>query len=196
MQNLELEKRTCCLTQGLREYLIIISPPAHIKNDLFDFKKDFMYRFGTARYIHSIAHISLSNFMIESIPELTILNELRYALGGKKRFEVHANGFQKFIGSNTLCIGVMGAEIIKLQNLMVAVLRKRAKIGNRGTQKIGVPHMTIASKIPDLEFDRSWAYFREKSYSKVFTVNKITVLRKNHSLGEKVYKMAFEIELE
>ncbi|MUH36191.1 2'-5' RNA ligase family protein [Zobellia amurskyensis] len=195
MKILEFEKRTLCLSEGFREYLIIISPHTNIKNDVLNFKKEFVSHFGRAKYVYSIAHISLSNFLIESTPELTIWNELRHAFRDKKRFEVQTLGFQKFPSSNTLFIEIVSDEIIKLQHQMVAVLRKRAKIGNQGTQKIETPHITIASKIPTYQFDRSWNYFGQKPYSKTFMVDKITVLRKNHSMGESAYKLAFEIDL-
>ncbi len=78
---------------------------------------------------------------------------------------------------------------------MFAILRKKAKIGNRGTQKLDNPHITIAKKISDNQFNQSWNYFGRKSYSKKFVVEKITALRKNHSLNDGRYKVAFEIDL-
>ncbi len=197
MEVLDLEKKLPNPSEGLREYLIIISPPASIKSDVRNFKNEFVDNFGTVKYIRSVAHISLSNFLIESTPEVTILNELRHLLKDKESFEVQILGFERFQSqsSNTLFLSLSGTEIVNLQHHIVAVLRKRVKIGNRGTQKLKNPHITIARKIPDYQFNQSWNYFARKSYTKKLVVNKITVLRKNHSLDDCRYKVAFEIDL-
>jgi 2'-5' RNA ligase len=195
MEVLHLKKKLPNPSEGLRAYLIIISPPANIKQDVFNFKTEFFLNFGTARYIRSTAHISLSNFLIESTPEVTILNELHYLLKNKERFEVHTLGFDWFLYSNTLFLSVSENEIVNLQHHMVAVLRRRVKIGCQGTRKLEGPHITIASKIPDYQFERSCKYFGEKNYSKAFMVDKVTVLRKNLSLNESHYNVAFETGL-
>lgn len=192
---IKFEKKLPNPSEGLREYLIIISPPAIIKSDVRKFKNEFVDHFGTAEYISSVAHISLSHFLIESTPEVTILHELRHLLKDKEVFEVQISGFKTFQNSKTLFLSISSSEILKLQHHMVAVLRKRAKISNSGTQKLKKPHITIASKIPDYQFNQSRNYFGRKSYTKKFVVEKITALRKNHSLNDFRYKVAFEIGL-
>ena len=195
MEILELENTLLNPVGGLREYLVIISPPTFIKNDVVEFKNEFLEYFGNAKYIRSEPHISLCNFLIESTPEETIFNELWYFLKDKKSFDLQTLGFERFQNSNTLLLGVSATEVVNLQNNMVEVLRKRAKIGKRFTRNLDKPHITIASKIPDYQFNQSWNYFKNISYTKNFMVDRITVLRKNRSLNELKYKIAFEIDL-
>lgn len=152
MEVLELGKKLRNPSEGLREYLIVISPPERVTSDVRSFKKKFFDNFGTATYINSKAHVSLSNFLIESTPEATILNELQHVLKDKVSFEVQILGFERFQDSKTLFLSVSDTDIVSLQHHMVAVLRKRAKIGKRGTQKLKKPHITIASKISDYHF--------------------------------------------
>ncbi len=195
MEILQLEDKPADPLAGLREYLVLISPSAFIINDVVEFKNEFLEYFGNAKYLKSQPHISLCNFLIESTPEATIFNELRLFLMDKKSFEVKTLGFERFENSNTLFLDVTDTEIVTLQNYMVEVLRKKAKIGKNFTGILDKPHITIASKIPDYQFNQSWNYFKRILYANNFVVDRITVLRKNHSLRERKYKIAFEIDL-
>ncbi|WP_419211623.1 2'-5' RNA ligase family protein [Maribacter sp. X9] len=153
MEILELEGKPMNPLNGLREYLVIISPPTFIKNDVWEFKNEFFEHFGNAKYVRSQPHISLSNFLIESTPETTIFKELYHFLKDGKSFEIKISGFESFENSKTLFLEVAETKIVDLQKKLVEVLRKRAKIANRFTRKLEKPHITIASNIPDYQFD-------------------------------------------
>ena len=181
----------------IREYLIVISPPPKIKKGVQKFKNEYLNYFGTAEYIHSIAHISLSHFLTESTPERTIVSELELLLGNWKSFNIDISGFGYFQGaeSSTLFLRSESQEIVRLQWYMVAILRKRAKIANRFAKKLREPHITIAAKIPNTRFDKVWQHFGKRSYITQFSLNKITILRRTFSIPDENYKIAGEIYL-
>lgn len=178
---------------GIREYLLVINFPDTINRDIMKFKKEYNNRFGSAHYLYSKPHISLCHFFIESLPEAKFQNELLEFFCNWKKFEVVISGFDKFDGSRTLFLNPSDNEIIKTHNYLRTILRKRLQIAKKFTQRMGKPHITIASNIPRNRFDESWNYFKGVLYNKRFCADRITVLRKNLSLKESEYKIAFEV---
>ena len=180
---------------GLREYLIIISPPNHIKKDIHAFKKEISRITANESPLKSVAHITLFNIPTVTIPESTLIKELGLAINTWTPFEVKLNGFDCFSysSSQTIYAKPNPESILKLLKPMAMILNKRAKVPNKFLGFSKVPHMTIAKQIGDNHFDLCWELFRNRIYSKEFLVKHITVLRKNYSLDEKKFRLIAEV---
>ncbi|WP_299123030.1 2'-5' RNA ligase family protein [uncultured Winogradskyella sp.] len=178
---------------GFREYLITLNIPEFIKEDVKKCKKEFHHQFGEAKYLKSEAHISLSHFLIESVPEITIHKELKNYFSNWKKFNVSISGFGEFSESRTIFLNPSDYEIIKLQNHLRTVLRQRIKIAKKFTQAISKPHITIASDISKKVYGKCRDYYNKMIYENNFCVDGITILSRNHSLNETHYAVAFRI---
>ena len=180
---------------GLREYLIIISPPDHIKKDIHAFKKEISRITGNESPIKSVAHITLFNIPTVTIPESNLIKELEFAVNTWTPFEVLLDGFDCFSysSSQTIYAKPNSENILKLLKPMALILHRRAKVPNKFLGFSKVPHMTIAKKIGDKHFDDCWGLFKNRIYNEKFFVKHITVLRKNHSLDEKKFRLIAEV---
>ena len=178
-----------------RIYLIVIGLPKEIKNDVANFKKEFLQNFGRAEALSSPAHITLSSFPMTDIPETTLEKELRNFIKDWKSFEVQISGFDRFSNSKVLFLRPTKEKIGKFQRYMITVLRQLVKISKKHAQPIDYPHITIAKNMTEIQLNKSWEYFKDRPYRKLFKVDKITVLRKPYTIKKIPYELAFEINL-
>lgn len=167
----------------LYAYLVVLSPPQQILDDIAGFKKEMQAIADIgAQNLHSKAHITLTDKLTDdaNFPE-TIAQLLK----GQQKFEikVSGHGFFDHRPRKTIFINVEDHEPI-------ANLMRLLKV------KSGFPHLTLAKKIPPDIFEGLHPWLANFDYNAQWTCSEVLVLRKLMSEKHLGFKESFRIPLD
>lgn len=167
----------------LYAYLVVISPPENIKNDVAGIKKQLNAIADIKeRNLHSIAHITLTDKLTDDVD---FPDSIRKLVSGNKPFSVKVNGWDFFNHGNSITVYLKISASAPILNLMASV-KSQAKS----------PHISLAKKISHETFNKLKPYLENLDYSAEWTCNKITVLRKLMPEKHLGFKESFKIPLE
>jgi 2'-5' RNA ligase len=167
----------------LYAYLVVLSPPQKILNDIAAFKKEMnaLADIGEQN-LHSKAHITLTDKLTDDadFPE-TIARLLK----GQKPFEVNifGHGFFDHRPRKTVFINVKNHEPI-------LELMRHLKI------KSGFPHLALAKKLTPEVFDLLRPWLMDFDYNAQWKCTEVLVLRKLMSEKHLGFKETFKIALD
>lgn len=167
----------------LYAYLVVLSPPQKVIADITGLKKemDGLAPIGENN-LHSKAHITLTDKLTDDAHFASTVAQL---LHGQKRFEVKisGHGFFDHRPKKTIFINVENHEpIVELMRLL--------KI------KSGFPHVSLAKKLPPLEFEKLRPWLADFDYSAQWTCTEVLVLRKLMSEKHLGFRESFVIPLD
>lgn len=149
----------------LYAYLVIISPPEKVKEDIARLKKelDGIADIGE-RNLHSIAHITLTDKLTddEAFPDT-----VGHLLGQQHPFPITISGWGYFDHGHSVT-AYLAVENTKPIAEMAGLLKSNAK----------TPHIALAKKIPHETFHRLLPYLKNLEYRATWTCNGIVVLGK------------------
>lgn len=165
----EQESRLC-------EFLIIIPLPNSIKEKVRQFKAEFGDLFGSFNSQHSIAHITICDFLVFEHRTSDVFSLLKSRLRSLDSFEVSVFGFDSFHGSNTIHLKVEKSfEFASLLN-EIDFSRKILHLRKNYFQS-NTPHITIAKNIPSGILDEAKRMFLNRFFETKFEVDKLQFLR-------------------
>jgi 2'-5' RNA ligase len=154
------------------DYMIMISPPAEIKEMIRKYKLSSAKVIGVYDGMHSIAHITVTG-QGRQMPVM-MLQKLDYYQ--KKFLRIKAN-YIRIKGFNFFTHGASSATIYAQLELSTELRTWFAQLKKVfGDGQHSVPHITVVKDIPIADFKKLWPYFEGRSYNAYFLADRLTVL--------------------
>lgn len=149
----------------LYAYLVVISPPEKVIEDIARLKKELNSIMGIGeRNLHSIAHITLTDKLTddEAFP-----HTIGHLLGQQHPFPITISGWGHFDHGHSVTV-YLAVENTEPIAELAGLLKANAK----------TPHIALAKKIPHETFHRLLPYLENLEYRATWTCNGIVVLGK------------------
>jgi hypothetical protein len=172
---------------GYHDYLIVLSPPANIAQNVRNLKDMCFNNIGGFE-----SHYSKASIVIQSWPRKKpvwiepLIPKLVRDLQALPPVVLDINGFDFFDhqDSRTIYAKINSTPLTKI---WFKTLRRFFSGEN------SEPHITIARSLPGGAFNSLWPYFKNLKWNEQFTVGKLTVLRREMIGHDKIYKVFKEI---
>ncbi len=173
-----------------KDYLVIISLPAAVNNQVSKFKKSCAKHVGIFESMHTKGHISFGLFgeEIESPRQSKFKLERFFELVAADIYniepiEININGFHFFDnGKNYKTI----YAVVDLHPKTIAwfnLIKDKLKIKGQIT-----PHITIAKRVSIDAFNKLWPFFEAANFSGSFVPDELTILTREGGSAYKVFK--------
>ncbi len=147
-------------------FLLLISPPPQVIEDVLMFKKDVLNIIGHSyRSLHSIAHLTL--LPCEDFHNESRLYEYEDKVSSFRTFNIRLKGFRAFVKNGVIFLNIEYDAIV-------------CSLAERLSCSI-LPHITIARGLRPKDFDLTWSYFKDLKYEYNFTCNHVTVLKRSNN---------------
>lgn len=156
------------------DFLMVLSPGEHISALVKEHKLNAAKIIGEYESVHSKAHISIKTmprqkaFIAEPIIKL-----LNRSLCTLPPITLTVDGFDYFNHGEDYKTIYAKLRSNHLTTLWFKTLKKHL-----GIKEFMVPHITIARNIPLWAFNELWPHFKALNWVENFTVNELTVLRR------------------
>jgi 2'-5' RNA ligase len=166
----------------LYAYLVVLSPPDSVKNEVARIKRELNEIAGIGeRNLHSIAHVTIIDKLTDDINFAEVITGL---IAGGKGFNVKIGGWGFFDHGQSVTVYLKVDNPEPVLNLMQLV-----KSPSRS------PHISLAKKIPNQIFRLIGPYLESLQYTADWDCNEVNVLRKLMSEKELGFKESFKISL-
>ena len=158
--------------EAYKDYLIILSPPTLIAEQVKKFKRASARLIGDFEGMHSKAHISLSRLMRQK-PFHTepLFRQIEKELSLLEPFTLQINGFATFLPTDYTTI----YAAIRSTSVMEDWFKRLRKSLN---EKKSVPHITIARQVPNEKAKKLWSKFKDLPWNDEFEVKRLTILQR------------------
>jgi len=168
--------------KAYKDYMIILSPPAHIAGQIKKFKQASERLIGEFEGMHSKAHISLKRLHRQK-PFWTepLFEQMEKELSLIEPVTLQINGFAHFLPTDFTTIY---AAILSTPAMEDWFKRIRSCLN----EKKAVPHITIARQVPNDKAKKLWPKFKDRPWNEAFRVDKLTILQKETFGYDKTWK--------
>jgi 2'-5' RNA ligase len=172
---------------GYKDYLIILSPPQNIGEQVKKFKQAAARLIGDFEGMHGKAHITLKALARQK-PFWTepLFAQLEKELSLIEPFTLQINNFAHFLPTDFTTI----YAAIQSTPAMEDWFKRLRKCLD---EKKSVPHITIARQIPNEQAKKLWPKFKDRVWNEPFEVNKLTILHRETYGYEKKWSKFMEI---
>jgi len=172
---------------GYKDYLIILSPPDCINEQVKKFKQASERLIGDFESRHSRAHITMKT-MRRQKPFWTepMFERFEKELSLIEPLVLQINGFAHFLPTDFTTI----YAAIKSTPEMEDWFKRLRKCLD---EKKSVPHITIARQIPDVLAKKLWPKFKDRPWDDEFEVDRLTILHRETFGGSKHWEKFREI---
>jgi len=172
---------------GYKDYLIILSPPYKIGEQVKKFKQSSARLIGDFEGMHGKAHITLKALRRQK-PFWTepMFAQLEKELSLIEPFTLQVNGFATFLPADFTTI----YAAIKSTPEMEDWFKRLRKCLN---EKKAVPHITIARQIPNAQAKKLWPKFKDRPWNEKFEVKRLTILHRETFGSSKSWEAFKEI---
>jgi len=173
--------------EAYKDYMIILSPPKHIADQVKKFKQASERLIGNFEGVHSKAHISMK-LLVRQKPFSTepIIEKLEKELSLIEPFTLQVNNFATFLPTDFTTI----YAAIKSTPPMEDWFKRLRKCLN---EKKSVPHITIARQVPNELAKKLWPKFKDRPWNEEFEIKRLTILQKETYGLDKKWKPFTEI---
>jgi 2'-5' RNA ligase len=156
------------------DYLLLLSPPEAIKQEISRYKKASAKLIGNYKSMDSPAHISVQHLerQMAFAAENNLL-KLENSLNEMPPVLLHIDGFKYFTHLHSKMTIYAHIRITPAVDEWFALLKKKLKI-----RKTVIPHITITRDIPENDFNLLWPNFRHKKLVEPFWVNELKMLKR------------------
>jgi 2'-5' RNA ligase len=167
---------------GYNYYMIILSPPAHINEQVKKLRQSTARLIGDFEGMHGKAHITLKQLPRQK-PFWTepLFAQLEKELSLIEPITLQINGFATFLPTDFTTIY---AAIKSTPGMEDWFKRLRKCL----TEKKAVPHITIARQIPNELAKKLWPKFKDRPWNDTFEVNNLTILQRETYGYDKIWK--------
>ena len=149
----------------LYAYLVVLSPPGTVKDDIAKIKKELNLISDIGeRNMHSIAHITLVDKLTDDISFPEMIEE---CTEGANSFSVTIQGWDYFDHGHSVTLFLKVVNPQPITELMMAV-----KSAARS------PHISLAKKIPHTTFEQLIPYLQNLNYMATWQCTEVIVLKK------------------
>jgi 2'-5' RNA ligase len=162
-------------------YFIALIPGEDLREKIRILKEEFREHYGAKHALKSPAHITLQRpFRRDEIQEERIIIALERFSKDQEEFKVSLSGFDRF---EPRVIYIKVSDHIKINQLHYRLNQVLQKDLNFLEKEMNIkihPHMTLATRDLDKKaFYRAWSDFKERSFSAVFMVRSLFLLKHN-----------------
>ena len=157
------------------EYLLVLSPPLSVKNEVMDIKNDFYSTYKHIQAIKSKPHLTLINFVMPDVEEEPLLYRLEEVARFHSSFDISLVNFNHF-KTHTIYIEVKHpGPVVKL----VRSLHASLSLPPSRSFFAWKPHMTIAKGLGEETFYKAMAEFQEKKFNASFLAEDMVLMKRN-----------------
>jgi len=172
---------------GYKDYMIVLSPPKSIDDQVKKFRKSSAYLIGDFDGMHGKAHITMKNLRRQK-PFWTepLFTQLEKELSLIEPVTLQINNFATFLPTDFTTI----YAAIKSTPEMEDWLKRLRKSLN---EKKAVPHITIVRQIPNALAKKLWPKFKDRQWDDEFEIDCLTILHRETFGGSKHWELFREI---
>lgn len=160
------------------QYLIVITPPPHIRKEVEMLKKKFHHHFNHYQAVTSKPNIILCSFMMNETGEEAMVRKIASVTYTFSSFKISLNDFNH-IGSHTIYTGIEDPDAIIG---LVETLKKKLVLPLKESYFSLNPQLTIAKGLDQEKFSIAYALFQQLEYKASFVANNLILLRKENGL--------------
>ena len=176
MRNYQVQGNLFIDESRLCELLIVAPLPDHIKEQVSVFKEEFAQIYGSFNSQYSVPHITVCDFLLFEHRAFDVYSFFKQRLRALPPISVRVNGFNAFLGSNTIHLEVdkegeyssLLAEMDNTRRMMR--LRKNYFQSNH-------PHITVAKNIPHDIYEEAKEVFLKRNFAAEFQIGRLEVLK-------------------
>lgn len=166
----------------LYAYLVIISPPEHVKNDIVKIKREMSRIIDLGdKNMHSIPHITLVDKLTDDVYFTETITKL---IEDEKPFTIKVSGWNLFDHGHSLTVYLTIIFPHPIVNMMQLV---------KSTSK--TPHLSIAKKISYDDFKKLVPFLNSLNFSAEWVCSEVLVLRKLMSEKHLGFREVFPVTL-
>jgi 2'-5' RNA ligase len=155
------------------EYLLLISPPSSIKNEVMGLKEDFNNMHQHVQAIKSQPRITLINFLLSDVEEESLLYKIDEVARCHPPFMVELKNFNQF-KTHTIYIDVENpSRIVNLLRSLQATLN----LPSSRSFFAWKPHMTVAKGLTEENCYKAMAEFKKKEFSASFIADSMVLMK-------------------
>jgi DNA polymerase IV len=172
----EIEKQSVSQAAAgeMYEYLLLISPPSHIKNEIMEIKKEFAEKHKHIQAKKSKPHNTLINFGFNTAFEKQLVYKIDEVVKFHSSFDIKLNGFNHF-RTHTIYINVeTEAPIVNL----VRSLHSTLSLPPSQSFFAWKPHVTIAKGLDENKFSEAMPEFKTKNFEASFLTTNILLMKR------------------
>ncbi len=159
---------------GIYEYLLIISPPAHVKNEIMKIKDEFHKKYNHGQAIKSRPHNTLVNFGFHTGFEEQLVSKIEEVVKFHSSFDMTLKGFNHF-RTHTIYIGIKSeAPIVQL----VRSLHSALNLPSSQSFFAWKPHVTIAKGLNENKFNAAMPEFETRNFEATFLTASIVLMKR------------------
>jgi 2'-5' RNA ligase len=158
--------------EAYKDYLIILSPPANIADQVKKFKQSSARLIGDFEGMYGKAHITMKRLPRQKLFGVEpLFSQLEKELSLLEPFTMQINDFATFLPTDYTTI----YAAIKSTPQMEDWFKRLRKSLN---EKKLVPHITIARQVPNEKAKKLWPKFKDRSWNDEFEVKRLTILQR------------------
>lgn len=156
------------------DYLMLLSPPETVKNEIARYKKASAKLIGNYKSVDSPAHISIQHlerqkpFMAE-----TNIERIGKSLAALPPVLLHVDGFKYFTHLHNKMTIYAHIRITPAVDEWFTLLKRALHV-----RKAIVPHITVTRDIPESDFNLLWPNFRHKKLVEPFWIKELKMLKR------------------
>lgn len=164
---------------GLMEYIVLVNPDKAVYGKVMREKEYFQDKFDADIATKTLPHITVANILAPKQTEGLLCNRLNRIAGLQYSFTVALKNFGGF-PPHTIYINVLQSESFKkLINNIKALEHLLKKNECPPLQVITKLHMTIARRLDEWTYNKAIAEYKERNFSELFTLDKLTLLKRD-----------------
>ena len=177
------------------EYLLVLQPHEELWNRIVKIKQEFADKYETEYARWGKPHITLVNFLQQSMLEPRIVNKLKLVAMGFPPVKIELKDYGSF-PSHTIYINITSK--IPVQRLVKQVrseAQRLMKLDNENKPHfILEPHLTIARKLQPWQYEKGWLEYSHKQFTGRFIAGDMLLLKRplNEKKYQVVQRFAFE----
>jgi DNA polymerase-4 len=177
------------ISASVYEYLLVVSPPLSVKNEVMEIKNRFHTAHKHIQAIKSKPHITLINFMMSDAEEETLLYKIEQVAKSHEAFDVLLTNFNHF-KTHTIYIDIGHKEpIVNLVRSLHATLN----LPSGQSFFAWKPHMTIAKGLTEEKFYKAMAELQQTEFTESFIAENILLMK--HAEKFSKYEIVREFSL-
>jgi len=164
---------------GLTEYIILVNPDENVYEKVMCEKENFHDKFAADIAIKTLPHITLANILAKAQIENLLCDCLESICKLQHSFTVALKNFGGF-RPHTIYINILRSGPF---NQLINNMRVLDRIlGQNGCPPLHLAtklHMTIARNLEEWIYNKAIIEYIERSFSEIFTLIKLTLLKRN-----------------
>jgi 2'-5' RNA ligase len=177
------------------EYLLVLHPHEELWNRIIKVKQEFADKYESEHARWGKPHITLVNFLQQSMLESRIVNKLKLVAMGFPPIKVELKDYGSF-PSHTIYINITSK--VPVQNLVKQIrseTQRLMKLDNDNKPHfIMEPHLTIARKLKPWQYEQGWLEYSHKHFTSRFIAGDMLLLKR--PINEMKYQIVQRFEFE